>query len=69
MKRFLARHITFGDTDYRMSVAQFSDDFTSVEIFPFKEEIASTVFLEGKIVIRKVGKVFVVERNGRDVNF
>ncbi len=65
MKRLLARHIIFVDTDYQMSVAQFSDDFSSVEIFPFEEEIAGTVFLDGDIVIRKIDDIYVIERNGQ----
>lgn len=68
MKRFLARHIIFCDTDYYMSVAQFSDDFSSLEIFPFEEELAATVFLDGDIVIRKTDNIYVIERNGRIIN-
>lgn len=65
MKRLLAHNISFEGVDYRMSVAQFADDFSSVEIFPFREEMASTVFIEGSIIIRKSKDRFVIVREGR----
>lgn len=68
MKRFLARHISFCGIDYRMSVAQFSDDFSSVEIFPFREETASTCFLDGRITIRKSEDRYIIEREGRGID-
>lgn len=67
MKRFLAHHISFGGIDYRMSVAQFPDDFSSVEIFPFREETASTYFLDGRISIRKSEDRYIIERDGRKI--
>lgn len=68
MKRFLAHHISFDDTDYRMSVAQFPDDFSSVEIFPFREETASTYFLDGTISIRRSEDRYIIERDGRKID-
>lgn len=68
MKRFLARHISLFGIDYPMSVAQFSDDFSSMEIFPFREEIASTCFIDGSITIRKIRDKYIIERDDRKID-
>ncbi len=64
MKRFLARHIWFEGVDYGLSVAQFPDDFSSVEIFSFSEEIEGTSFIDGVVSISKTKDRFSIERNG-----
>lgn len=68
MKRLLARNISFEGIDFHLSVAQFTDDFSSVEIFPFLEETESTVFIDGRVTIRKSADRFVVEKEGRIVD-
>lgn len=68
MIRILAHHISFGDNEYRLSVANFSDDFSSVEILPFREETASTYFFEGTITIRKSGEKYIIEKEGRKID-
>lgn len=67
MKRFLARHIVCDGIDWLMVIAQFPDDLSSVELFPFKEELAATVFLEGKIEIVKSGDTYRIVRDGKPV--
>lgn len=67
MKSILAHHIILDGADFRMSVARFSDDFSSVEIFPFRQETAGTVFVEGTVIVRKCGDIFVIEKNGKRV--
>lgn len=65
MIRVLAHDILFDGTHHRMSIAQIADDFSSVTIFPFREEIAATAFVNGCICIRKIGETFIVERDGK----
>lgn len=64
MKRFLARHIVCDGIDHFLSIAQFSDDFSSVEIFPYEKELASTIFLDGRIEIEKSGDCYRIIRDG-----
>ncbi|MDE6653763.1 MAG: hypothetical protein K2K37_05180 [Muribaculaceae bacterium] len=65
MIRILAHDILFDGHHYKLSVAQFADDLSSVVIFPFREEIAHTAFVDGCICILKVGDSFVVKKDGR----
>lgn len=68
MIRILAHDILFDGLHHRLSVAQFPDDFSSVEIFSFEEETASTYFIEGTITIRKSEERYMIEKNGRKID-
>ncbi|MDE6691912.1 MAG: hypothetical protein K2K05_00840 [Muribaculaceae bacterium] len=68
MIRILAHDILFDGHHYKLSVAQFADDLSSVVIFPFREETASTYFLDGTISIRKSEDRYIIERDGRKID-
>lgn len=67
MKRILAHSVFFEGVEYHLSIVQFSDDLSSVEVVPFVEETADTSFVDGKVVITESGDKFIIEFDGKEL--